>query len=376
VNQAVATTPLSGIDSVLLDLDGVVYLGEHPIAHACESIAQLESLGVAAAFVTNNAARTPERVAEHLRSLGIQAVDADIVTSAQAGARLVREMLGEGPHPVLAVGGPGVAAALRERGMVAVDRAEDRPRAVLQGFGFDLTWTLLAEASLALATGIPWVATNEDVSIPLRGGRAPGNGAFVQAVSLAVGRTPDLVAGKPHRPLIDESLERIGARRALMIGDRLDTDIEAGTNADVPTLLVMTGVTDVVDVLLAPPQQRPDFISLDLRGMYQGFPPVVGDGSQWNCGAVSVEVGDQLTDLRFTGAGSFEGLDGAEAADPDVWSSAMRSLAAAVWHRRDDGGDEAMAEGSDRELGSRLSLLPEVATLQAGVDRMRHSTEG
>ncbi len=381
--------PFEHFDGALLDLDGVVYVGESAVAHAVSSIEGARTRGMRFAYVTNNASRTPAEVSAHLAKLGLTVGDSEVVTSAQAGAHALERLLEDRGEIgcILAVGGPGVAAALRERGLKVTDRAEDEPVAVLQGFGRDIAWPDLAEASFVVGRGVPWVATNPDTSIPTPHGRAPGNGAFVQAVSLATGRRPDLVAGKPHRPLIDESLERLGVDRALMIGDRLDTDIEAGVNAGISTLLVMTGVTDVVDVLLAPPRQQPNFISLDLRGLHHDYPPVIGDGGHWRCGPVNVASGAGIGDFHVMvndrSLGIFNGDDAGHPTidDPVAWSAVMRCLAAAVWQWRDDQGkpDSAPTAGrgvdSDEDLRSTIANVPAVAALQGSVDRLRRVAE-
>lgn len=252
-------------DALLVDLDGVVYRGPAAVAHAVESLTAATASGVALAYVTNNAARPPAAVAEHLRELGLACADHDVVTSAQAGARVVAERVAAGSR-VLAVGGPGVALALEARGLVPVLTAADDPAAVMMGFGPDVSWRQLAEASYAVGAGAVFVATNTDTSIPTAKGIAPGNGTLVGAVTAATGRAPE-VAGKPYAPLIRESVERVSAARPLVVGDRLDTDIEAGHVSGIPSLLVLTGVTDVETLLAAPPSRRPTYVAADLRGL-------------------------------------------------------------------------------------------------------------
>lgn len=274
--------PLAEVhDVALLDLDGVVYVGPHALAHAPESLAAAaDEHGMRLAFVTNNAARPPAVVAEHLRSLGIRARDEDVVTSAQAGARVARELLPEG-SPVLAVGGPGVALALQQRGLVPVTSADDRPLAVVQGYGPDVGWSDLAEACLAIEAGAVWIATNLDRTIPIARGRVLGNGALVAAIRHAMDVEP-VVAGKPLPPLMLESVERTAGDRPLVVGDRLDTDIEGANGSGLPSLLVLTGVTDWHQLLLAPPEQRPTYLGLDLRALLEPAPEVRVDvGADW-----------------------------------------------------------------------------------------------
>jgi HAD superfamily hydrolase (TIGR01450 family) len=257
---------ISHFDALLLDLDGVVYVGPHAVAHASSTLARSRADGVAVAFVTNNASRPPEVVAQHLRELGIEASAHDVVNSSQAAARVISERVPAG-STVLAVGGPGVRKALVDRGLVPVDSAEPTPTAVMMGYGPDVGWKDLAEASYAVQAGALFVATNPDTSFPTPRGIAPGNGSLVAAVAVATGCEP-IVAGKPYTPLVVESIERVGASRPLMVGDRLDTDIEAAHNARIDSLLVMTGVTTVRDVLLAATVHRPTFIAADLRALY------------------------------------------------------------------------------------------------------------
>jgi len=256
---------ISSFDALLLDLDGVVYIGPHAVPHAASALAAAKAAGIACAFVTNNASRTPDLVAAHLRELGIDAEAADVVNSSQAAAHLIANQVEPG-STVLAVGGPGVRSALIDRGLVPVDSAEPTPRAVMMGYGPDVCWRDLAEAAYAVAAGSLFVATNPDTSFPTPRGIAPGNGTLVAAVATATGRSP-IVAGKPYAPLVQESIERVGAARPLMIGDRLDTDIEAAYNTGIESLLVMTGVTTVQELCTAPIHHRPTYVSADLRGL-------------------------------------------------------------------------------------------------------------
>ncbi|MGI3781363.1 MAG: HAD-IIA family hydrolase, partial [Janthinobacterium lividum] len=161
-------------DGVLFDLDGVIYLGPVAVPGAPPALAALREREVPIGFVTNNAARTPEAVAEHLTELGIPAGRADVVTSAQAGAQVLRRDLPAGAK-VLAVGGEGVRQALAEAGLTGVTSADDEPVAVLQGYGIELTWQHLIEATVAIHRGARWVATNDDPTRPTDRGLVPGN---------------------------------------------------------------------------------------------------------------------------------------------------------------------------------------------------------
>ena len=253
-------------DVVFFDLDGVVYIGPHAVEHAAAVVSELKARGIGCCFVTNNASRTPGEVAAHLTDLGIVTNESEVVTGSQAGAGLMAEFVEPGAR-VLAVGGPGVAAALADRGFVPVFSNDDEPQAVMQGFGPQLSWSDLAEAAYALSRDIPWVATNMDSTFPTPRGLAPGNGSLVMAVAHATGRRPDAVAGKPERSLFDEAALRTGSVRGLMVGDRLDTDIAGGNRAGMRTLLVFTGVCTRDEAAQAQGDDIPTYVGDDLRSL-------------------------------------------------------------------------------------------------------------
>ncbi|HEV2929711.1 MAG TPA: HAD-IIA family hydrolase [Propionibacteriaceae bacterium] len=314
------TAVIDGYDAALFDLDGVVYLGPVAVPGAAEGIAALRERGTRIGFVTNNAARPPAAVAAHLVELGISATSADVVTSAQAGAHLVLNRFGPGAR-VLAVGGEGVAAALAELGLVAVRSADDHPVAVLQGYGFDLTWQQLNEAAVAIHRGAHWVATNTDPTRPTDRGLVPGNGAAVAAVAMAVTDTPE-VAGKPYRPLLDDTVARLGAQRPVFVGDRLDTDIAGAQNSGLDSMLVLSGSHRAADLLAAAPAERPTYLGLDLRALLQPPLVVTVDQGVWRCGTASVSVADGT--LRVAGA------------QPDT-PAAIWAAAHAAWWLTDQG---------------------------------------
>ncbi|NEC45690.1 HAD-IIA family hydrolase [Streptomyces californicus] len=326
-------------DTALLDLDGVVYAGGEAIAYAVEALAEARAGGMHLAYVTNNALRTPDAVAEHLTELGVPAEPSDVITSAQAVARLVADQLPPGAR-VLAIGGEGLRVALRERGLVPVESADDDPAAVVQGYGGpDMAWGRFAEASYAVRRGLPWFASNTDLTIPSARGIAPGNGAAVEVVRIATGAEPQ-VAGKPLPPMHRETVLRTGAERPLVVGDRLDTDIEGAFNGGVDSLLVLTGVTDAGLLLAAPPQHRPTYVDRDLRGLLTGQPEVVAAGEGFRCGDWTAAVrGDRLV-LETAGGGE----DGGDALD------GLRALCAAAW-------TFAGADGCDLEAAKAVARL-------------------
>lgn len=283
-------TPLAGVTAIFADLDGVIYQGSRAIPHAIAALqkaAQKHFLG----YLTNNASRTPAQVAEHIASFGLPATPESVVTSPQSAARVLKSLLPAGAR-VLVVGGVGLSSEVEAAGFVVVHTADDAPDAVAQGFAPHVGWEHLAEASFALQRRpeIPWIATNTDWTIPVDGGIAPGNGALVSAVHLAVGRLATF-AGKPEKEIFDLAVERCGVtpEETLMIGDRLDTDIAGARRAGMKSALVLTGIDSAKTLLGADSSMQPDYVLEDLRQLHKPYPEV--HTSVDATGVYTVEVG-------------------------------------------------------------------------------------
>ena len=276
-------TPIEGRDLLLADLDGVVYRGGQAISGAVEHL-NAAATRARLAYITNNAARTDETVAAHLRELGLTPTAADIITSPQAAVALLAETVPPGAT-IFVIGGDGLEDELTKAGYRVTRSADDDPAAVLQGFSKDIGWEHLAEAAFALAERpgrdlLPWIATNTDWTLPLERGLAPGNGTLVSAVHTAVQRLP-VFAGKPETPIYETAFERFGTRNALMIGDRLDTDIKGASAAGIPSLHVLTGVDRPKQLVAASRDMRPDYIVATLQELDQPYPEthVTSDGT-------------------------------------------------------------------------------------------------
>lgn len=252
-------------DSILFDLDGVLFRGSVRISGAPETVEALRSLGKGVVFMTNNASRTPEQVAEQLARVGITASPDEIETAALTAARVLAQ---RGLRKVFAIGQDGVLEALGRAG-IAVVALEDGPEAVVVGLDRAITYDKLRDASLAVQRGARLVATNGDTTFPAEDGLWPGAGALLAAVVATTGATPE-VLGKPDAAIFRSSLERAGGGRPLVVGDRLDTDIAGAVALGWDSLLVLTGVTAAADIETS--DIRPTYVAQDVTALL-GEPP-------------------------------------------------------------------------------------------------------
>lgn len=252
-------------DAALFDLDGVVYLGPAPVEGAPEGLRELREHGTHIGFVTNNAARPPQVVVDQLVGLGIEASTDDVVTAAQAGARLLAEQL-QPDSLVFVAGAKALVDEVEAVGMRTTRDWRDQPAAVIQGYDPDIKWSTLDGACHAIQRGAKYFATNSDTTRPTDVGLVPGAGAQIAVVTATTKATP-VEAGKPCPPLLNETVRRIGAEHPIFVGDRLDTDIEGAHNVGMDSLLVFTGAHGKHDVVAAGENARPTHIGLDLRAL-------------------------------------------------------------------------------------------------------------
>ncbi|MEV4492999.1 HAD-IIA family hydrolase [Micromonospora coxensis] len=287
---------VDGYSLVVFDLDGVIYLIDRPIPGAVEAVGRLHADGRAVAYATNNASRRSSEVADLLTGMGVPAEPAEVLTSAAAAAELLRDRFPAGA-PVLVVGAEALRAEIRAAGLTPVARADESPVAVVQGYGPQVGWVDLAEASVAIRAGATWIATNTDRTLPSGRGPLPGNGSLVAALRHALDRAPDVVVGKPEPALFATAARRAGQGRTLVVGDRLDTDIEGARRAGLDSLLVLTGVSDVPELLAAPEARRPTYVAEDLAGLFDPAAVVAVPGKPelagWSAALVdgAVELG-------------------------------------------------------------------------------------
>ncbi|MFE9580888.1 HAD-IIA family hydrolase [Nocardia sp. NPDC006044] len=276
-------------EALLLDLDGTLYRGHAVIEGAPAALAD-DGSAQRLMYVTNNASRGPETVAAHLTELGFRASTDEVVTSAQAAARLLAERLAPGAD-VLIIGTDDLAAEVTAVGLHPIRRfADTPPAAVVQGHSPQTCWADLAEAAYALRADALWVAANTDKTLPNERGLAPGNGSMVAALRAASEREP-LVAGKPYAPLLEDALVRAGTRSALVVGDRLDTDIEGANTVGLESLLVLTGVSTLDELKDASAESIPTYVADSLDAL--NYPPIPAE-SDTDPGDLAADLADRL----------------------------------------------------------------------------------
>lgn len=250
---------LSALRALLVDLDGVIYTGDTPIAGAARFLEYLHDTGRVFRCITNNSTLGASQVVAKLRAMGMPVGPDDVLTSSQATALYLRERYGPGTR-VMAIGEDGLVRALLDVGFRLVDRSPD---VVVCGLDRRLSYDRLTRACLAIRAGAPLIATNPDIALPTEDGFLPGNGAVLAYLQTATGATP-LVIGKPEATMLLQAMELAGTTPAetAIVGDGLKTDILAGARAGISTILVLTGLSTRDDLATAPIQ--PDYVFDDL----------------------------------------------------------------------------------------------------------------
>jgi HAD superfamily hydrolase (TIGR01450 family) len=234
-------------DAFLFDLDGVLYRGDRSVAEAGEAVAALRSMGKGVAFVTNNSSRTPDAVAAHLESVGVAARPDEVETSALTAAA---ELPGRGVRTAFVIGEDGVRTALTTAGIDLADDVDhaDGVDAVVIGWDRSFTYEKLLAASVAVQRGASLFATNADANYPAPDGSTwPGAGSLVAAVETAA-QVRATIFGKPNAPIFEAARRRAGGGRPLVIGDRVDTDIEGARRLAWDSALVLTGISGREDL--------------------------------------------------------------------------------------------------------------------------------
>ena len=223
----------------LIDLDGTMYRGTERIMEAVEFVQKLHEKQIPYLFVTNNSSRTPAQVAEKLSEFDIPATEQQVFTTSQATANYIYDLKKDATVNV--IGEEGIRQALEEKGFQFTG---ENAEYVVIGIDRDISYEKLAVACLAVRNGATFISTNGDIAIPTERGLLPGNGSLTSVISVSTNTKPIFI-GKPESIIMDQALKVLGTNKeeTLMVGDYYDTDILAGINAGIDTLIVHTGVT-------------------------------------------------------------------------------------------------------------------------------------
>lgn len=251
---------LGQVRGYIIDMDGVLYRGDTVLPHVADFLAELDRRSIPYVMATNNSTRTPEQYTEKLAGMGITTPPERILTSSLATRSWLDERYPAGTT-VHVVGMPALRQAIFGDGRYV--KSDVTPEVVVTGADWELTFETLRVATLAIRRGATWVATNPDTTFPTEEGLIPGAGAIQAALAVATDRQP-IVIGKPEPGMMYEAAQLMGTTLAetAVLGDRLDTDIEAGERAGCITILVLTGVTSADD--LAGQETQPDLVVPDL----------------------------------------------------------------------------------------------------------------
>ncbi len=252
-------------DHFLLDLDGCVYLGDRVIPSAPGTIAELRRMGRRLLFLTNAPYLSRESFAAKLRRLGIEAREGDILSSSWAVAQYIAQHHDVAGKTAFAVGSEEFKQDVRDAGLEVVEgEAAKRADFVVVGGYFDFNYRDIMLANFAIRNGARFYASNLDATFPTPEGLWPGTGAVVAAIEVASGQRA-ISTGKPEPPMIEVARAMLGPGRVLIVGDRLDSDVEGGKRAGIATALVLTGVT-TRDMLGGSPWV-PDYVLEDVGGL-------------------------------------------------------------------------------------------------------------
>jgi len=256
------------IKALIIDMDGVVWKADSPIGDLETTFKRIHERGLKFVFATNNSTKTSEQYVERLAKFNVDVEPWQVITSSQAAAHAVSQKFPAGTKAFM-IGEDGIKMALEEKGFEIVSTENARSAEVfVMGIDRDINFNKVAEATLLVRNGIPFYATNTDKTFPTPRGEIPGSGAWISVITTATGVEP-IVAGKPFPFLMELSLEKLGVDKedALVVGDRLETDIAAGQGAGIPCALVLSGVSTKEEASAWKP--KVDLIAKDLASLIE-----------------------------------------------------------------------------------------------------------
>jgi 4-nitrophenyl phosphatase len=262
---------LKPIRNLIVDMDGVLYLGDKPMPGLSEFFAFLRQQGVCFQLVTNNSSLTPGLYVEKMARMSVVIEEGDVLTSSIATAEYLAVRYPRGSH-IYAIGEEGLFYALQSAGFIL---SRQQPVSVVVGMDRDVTYAKLREAALLIRSGVPFIATNPDVTLPVPEGQIPGTGALVAALAAATDYRP-LYIGKPEPMLMERAMARMGAtpETTAAVGDRPETDILSAQRAGILNILTLSGATD--QARLATFDVEPDIVLEDIQALVRGWKQVLG----------------------------------------------------------------------------------------------------
>lgn len=262
--MGVGLHPQQFYDAYIFDLDGTVYLGEALLPTVLETIGQLRQLGRRTVFLSNNPTHLCQTYAEKLTRLGLPTPVEDVINSAVVMARFLQKELPQGR--LFVVGEEPLCQVLRSAGFELVEEAS-QTEAVIASFDRSFSYHKLQVAFDAIRGGSRFFATNGDRFCPVPGGGQPDAAAMIAAIEACTGQQVQAVVGKPSVYMVEAVLEllQMPAQNCLMVGDRLETDVLMGLNANMPAALTLTGATDPIALAQSPIQ--PNFVIQQLRDL-------------------------------------------------------------------------------------------------------------
>ena len=254
-------TPLKDKRLFLLDMDGTIYLDEELVDGTLDFLAHVKALGGRAMYLTNNSSKSVQSYVDKLKRLGITTAAEDFLTSVNATVLYLQQ---QSYKKIYAFGTESFKSQLREAKLPIVDRLEDGVDCLCMGFDTELTFQKLEDACILLNRGVDFVATNPDWVCPTWYGSVPDCGSVSEMLFRATGRRPRFI-GKPQPDMINLAVAKSGfsKEQAILLGDRLYTDIQSGVNAGIDTVLVLSGEATLED--LAASETKPAYVMENIR---------------------------------------------------------------------------------------------------------------
>ncbi len=254
----------SNINALIIDMDGVLWHGNQALPGLTDFFDALRAHKIAFVLATNNASQTPQQYISKLASMGVTVDEHEILTSAMATAHYLSEQFTPAETRIFVIGETGTRTPLLNLGYTLTEIDEINADIVVCGLDKQLTWKKLATAALNLQNGAHFIATNADTTLPTEQGFVPGNGATLAALQQATGIHP-VIIGKPETNMYQQALRILNTstENTLVIGDRLDTDILGAVKSNIPSVMVLSGISTRKDIEKV--DYQPNWVMKDIR---------------------------------------------------------------------------------------------------------------